>query len=361
MIHHPGVAGTLALVVGAGSLALVTLGNPFARAVPTSDRADLLQTSPAQKSDRLPSVATLDTQFDVIDRNSSAAAPLVSDATADASALDDLIVTSSLGTGRPELRPGAEPEVRADPDTTSDTDAQDADDEVDDARNTALPQPLPKPHHDVNFPLPKTRPPLEADTRHTPPVRSPAAATNAAFAHLGAIQIRQPQRPPVVLAAYAPTTETPMPTPRARPSTQPINTPPGTIVTPTPFGIPYVLQTESVETACLKPELVNILRTVEAHYGQKVVITSGYRNRGRAGSLHRSCAAADVIVPGISSQALAAYARTIPSVGGVGTYCHQSMIHIDIGTPRDWKYGCGSYFAMRDGSNTRWGKVQQED
>jgi hypothetical protein len=124
----------------------------------------------------------------------------------------------------------------------------------------------------------------------------------------------------------------------------------------TPFGVPYVLQTGSVETACLKPELVDILRKVERHYGQKVVITSGYRDRGRQGSLHRQCAAADIEVPGISAASLASFARTIPGIGGVGTYCHSLMIHVDIGTPRDWKYGCGSYFAMRGGPG-KWGKV----
>jgi hypothetical protein len=33
------------------------------------------------------------------------------------------------------------------------------------------------------------------------------------------------------------------------------------------------------------------------------------------------------------------------------------MIHVDIGTPRDWKYGCGSFFAMRGGVPGKWGKV----
>lgn len=124
----------------------------------------------------------------------------------------------------------------------------------------------------------------------------------------------------------------------------------------TPFGVPYVLQQGSVETACLKPELVDILRKIEGHYHQKVVITSGFRDRGRQGSLHRICAAVDIEVPGISAATLAAYARTLPDIGGVGTYCHPNMIHVDVGTPRDWKYGCGSFFAMR-GAPGKWGKV----
>lgn len=137
--------------------------------------------------------------------------------------------------------------------------------------------------------------------------------------------------------------------------TEPVKAPPK-ITVDTPFGIPYVLQTATVETACLKPELIDLLKRIEAKYHQKVVITSGYRSRGREGSLHRTCAAADIEVPGVSAAALAAFARSIPGIGGVGTYCHASMIHVDVGTPRDWKYGCGSFFAMR-GAPGKWGKV----
>jgi len=140
--------------------------------------------------------------------------------------------------------------------------------------------------------------------------------------------------------------------------TEPVKAPsPKTISIDTPFGVPYVLQQGSVETACLKPELVDILRKIEGHYHQKVVITSGFRDRGRQGSLHRQCAAADIEIPGIDAASLAAYARTIPDIGGVGTYCHPHMIHVDIGTPRDWKFGCGSFFAMRGGVPGKWGKV----
>jgi len=234
--------------------------------------------------------------------------------------------------------------------------------EEDDAQPMTLAVPLPheKPILEPGLPLPKMRPEI-------PPVgsipnlgRIPSARPGAAqqetsgVANAGAIPMRQPQKPSTILAFLSPQGEVQQP--EVGP---PISQPPNTILTPTPFGIPYVVQTQTVDTACLKPELLGILRQIETHYGQKVVVTSGYRSRGREGSLHRTCRAADIIIPGVSSQALAAYARTIPAVGGVGTYCHQSMIHVDIGTPRDWKYGCGSYFAMRDGT-AHWGKVPQE-
>jgi hypothetical protein len=234
--------------------------------------------------------------------------------------------------------------------------------EEDDAQPTVLSVPLPqaKPLLDPNLPLPKMRPEIPAMVAIPNPGRitpnKPGGQQQQDIADAGtapgAIPVmRQPQKPSNILAFLTPQGDAPQPG-----ITPPITQPPNTIVTPTPFGIPYVLQTQTVDTACLKPELLEILRTIENHYGRKVVITSGYRSRGREGSLHRTCRAADIIVPGISSQALATYARTSPSVGGVGTYCHESMIHVDIGTPRDWKYGCGSYFAMRDGS-AHWGKV----
>ncbi len=108
-----------------------------------------------------------------------------------------------------------------------------------------------------------------------------------------------------------------------------------------------ITQTESVDVACLKPSLVRVLKTVERHYGKKVMVTSGFRNqernrraRGAKNSLHMYCAAADVQVPGVSKWELAAYFRTMPGRGGVGTYCHTNSVHIDVGPERDWNWRC---------------------
>jgi uncharacterized protein YcbK (DUF882 family) len=131
-------------------------------------------------------------------------------------------------------------------------------------------------------------------------------------------------------------------------------TPPPVIMSP--LGVPYTLQHDSVQTNCFPPALVELLRRVERHYGQRPVVTSGYRTRGRSGSLHRRCLAADIMVPGVPGAELARIARTIPGMGGVGQYCHPNLVHVDIGTPRDWRYGCGSFFAMRDGSSS-WGRA----
>jgi len=106
-------------------------------------------------------------------------------------------------------------------------------------------------------------------------------------------------------------------------------------------------QTAEVDTACLKPSLVRVLKTVEQHYGKKAVVTSGYRDpsrnqkaRGARNSLHMFCAAADVQIEGVSKWELATYVRSMPGRGGVGTYCHTDSVHIDVGPERDWNWRC---------------------
>jgi len=106
-------------------------------------------------------------------------------------------------------------------------------------------------------------------------------------------------------------------------------------------------QTESVDVACLKPSLVRVLKTIEGHYGRKLIVTSGFRDparnrraRGAKNSLHMFCAAADIQVPGVSKWELASYVRTMPGRGGVGTYCHTESVHVDVGPERDWNWRC---------------------
>ncbi|MDO9415381.1 YcbK family protein [Pararhizobium sp.] len=107
------------------------------------------------------------------------------------------------------------------------------------------------------------------------------------------------------------------------------------------------MQTERVESGCFKPELLTVLKGIERHYGRKLMVTSGFRgeksNRRKGGvrhSLHTVCAAADIQIAGVGKWELAAYLRTMPNRGGVGTYCHTESVHIDIGDPRDWNWRC---------------------
>lgn len=108
-----------------------------------------------------------------------------------------------------------------------------------------------------------------------------------------------------------------------------------------PSGL--ILQTEKVDAGCFKPELMQMLKQVETHYGKNVMVTSGLRpikvNRSKQ-SLHTRCEAADIQVQGVSKWELADFLRSVPGRGGVGTYCHTESVHIDIGTQRDWNWRC---------------------
>lgn len=106
-------------------------------------------------------------------------------------------------------------------------------------------------------------------------------------------------------------------------------------------------QRESVDTACLKPALVSVLKKIERHYGKRMIVTSGYRSpsynqrvRGARNSLHMYCAAADIQIEGVSKWELAKFARSMPGRGGVGTYCHTNSVHVDVGPERDWNWRC---------------------
>ncbi|MDF1601406.1 D-Ala-D-Ala carboxypeptidase family metallohydrolase [Mesorhizobium sp. YIM 152430] len=106
-------------------------------------------------------------------------------------------------------------------------------------------------------------------------------------------------------------------------------------------------QHDDVDVSCLRPSLVRVLKSIESRFGQKVVITSGYRSaernrraRGARNSLHMACAAADIQVAGVSKWALAEYVRSMPGRGGVGTYCHTESVHVDVGPERDWNWRC---------------------
>lgn len=113
-------------------------------------------------------------------------------------------------------------------------------------------------------------------------------------------------------------------------------------------GVSLEKQVSSVQTACLKSSLVAMLKQTGEHFGGTPIITSGYRNRGRRGSLHRRCEAADFQIAGVSSSQIVAYLRALPGAGGVGTYCHTKSVHLDVGTPRNW-HQCGFHrsFSLR--------------
>ena len=103
------------------------------------------------------------------------------------------------------------------------------------------------------------------------------------------------------------------------------------------------LQTEKVRTGCFKPELLQVLKTIEKHYDKPIIVTSGLRDikvKRAKQSLHTRCEAADIQISGVTKWELAEYLRSMPGRGGVGTYCHTESVHIDIGPERDWNWRC---------------------
>lgn len=107
------------------------------------------------------------------------------------------------------------------------------------------------------------------------------------------------------------------------------------------YALPYTPKNKGVKTDCFPRDLVEILGKVEKKYGKKPLVTSGHRPHGKLdGSRHLTCDAADIRVAGIRNRDLARYVRTLPNVGGVGTYCDRNIVHVDVGRRRDWKHGC---------------------
>jgi uncharacterized protein YcbK (DUF882 family) len=98
----------------------------------------------------------------------------------------------------------------------------------------------------------------------------------------------------------------------------------------------------------LNPRLVNLLNRVSRHFRRPVVVVSGCRSRkhnrrvgGARNSMHLRCMAADIRVSGVARNRVARFARGLPGRGGIGTYCRNSVVHIDVGPRREWNHGCG--------------------
>ena len=82
------------------------------------------------------------------------------------------------------------------------------------------------------------------------------------------------------------------------------------------------------ELRCKDGTLTVVLQCIREHFGKPVVITSGYRTAahnavvgGAKSSQHLLGRAADIRVPGVSVEDVAAYAESLmPDRGGVGRY-----------------------------------------
>lgn len=104
----------------------------------------------------------------------------------------------------------------------------------------------------------------------------------------------------------------------------------------------------------ISPRLKSMLHTLSRRFGATVVVTSGCRSKhhnrragGRRGSYHLRCMAADIRISGVLPSRIVRAARTLPGRGGVGTYCHTSVVHIDVGPRREWHHSCAKRKAKR--------------
>lgn len=108
-----------------------------------------------------------------------------------------------------------------------------------------------------------------------------------------------------------------------------------------------LLAHSAINVSCLKPNLLNMVRRAESHFGKKVVVTSGYRSpthnrrvRGALHSQHLYCNALDLYMPGVARDDLARFFFAQPERGGIGLYCHTRSIHVDTGRKRQWRWPC---------------------
>jgi uncharacterized protein YcbK (DUF882 family) len=97
----------------------------------------------------------------------------------------------------------------------------------------------------------------------------------------------------------------------------------------------------------LNHKLIRLLRKIEGHFGRKVLISSGCRSKARnrkvggaRRSFHLKCMAADIKVPGVPKRLLARFVRKLDGRGGIGTYCRNSIVHVDVGPKREWHQRC---------------------
>lgn len=98
----------------------------------------------------------------------------------------------------------------------------------------------------------------------------------------------------------------------------------------------YVLQTRSVSVRCLTKEMKSIIRKLTSKIGP-IQITSGYRKSKK--SQHGRCNAIDFRPLRVSFKTAIRVARSMPEVGGIGTYGGKSIIHIDARKGRmTWRH-----------------------
>lgn len=105
----------------------------------------------------------------------------------------------------------------------------------------------------------------------------------------------------------------------------------------------------SKRTVAMSPKLIDLLYLIQAwlrlnKLPSAITVNSGYRTpeynsslEGAAkNSMHVRAMAADIRIPGVSTEKIAQLAKAI-GVGGVGIYPAKNFIHVDIGRIRTWR------------------------
>lgn len=106
-----------------------------------------------------------------------------------------------------------------------------------------------------------------------------------------------------------------------------------------------IVASREVNALCIAPKLRFLIWEFEGHFGRKVIMHSGYRDRkhnfaagGADNSYHTKCMAADFYIPGVDKRELIAFAMRTNSVGGLGCYPGRPFIHVDVrDRPRGYK------------------------
>lgn len=112
-------------------------------------------------------------------------------------------------------------------------------------------------------------------------------------------------------------------------------------------GERFNLQHPGVQTRCMPPQLRHLIAEIGRKLGATPVVTSAFRPGARPregdrrrGSYHALCRAADILVPGVSPGRVFQIAKALPGRGGVGRYCHAPIVHVDLGSRREWSWSC---------------------
>jgi hypothetical protein len=113
-------------------------------------------------------------------------------------------------------------------------------------------------------------------------------------------------------------------------------------------AFPGSMTVDAVARLTLDARTLKLIRQIEIHFAQSAEIVSGCRAHehnvevgGAPHSYHLSCRAADIAIKGVAANEIAAFALTLPERGGIGTYCGLDIVHVDVGSKRQWHRPCG--------------------